>query len=484
VKRAALEAANERLEAHSAEISRQNEELQAQSEELARQNEEIQSQSEELAQQNESLQQQSEELQAQSEEGQMVNAELRHRESMLQALLQAVRHSEQPQQLLQHICSTTVTLFDGRAAAAAVVEWEGDELLIRAHSGMEELARLRWPIKQSFAYIIMEQGRTAYITDLAKRTDLEIPSAKRRFRSILGTPLHVAGKKLGAVEVYSEQPREWTNEDFRIIEWVSAQCGLVLEAIYLNRRLVEANTALEQTVQSRTARLQELVDELEHFSYSITHDMRAPLRAMHGYAAILQESNPFPDNPECRDYLGRIITAAARMDRLILDALSYSQCVRGEMPLQPVDSAALIKGMLDSYPALQSAAAEIKVIGRLPVVMANEAGLTQCFSNLLNNAVKFVSPGTMPEVTIRAEERGGMVRFWFEDNGIGVPAEMRPRIFKMFQRASKEYEGTGIGLALVRKVAERMGGGVGFESIPGHGSRFWIEMKCAHDSVT
>ena len=113
----------------------------------------------------------------------------------------------------------------------------------------------------------------------------------------------------------------------------------------------------------------------------------------------------------------------------------------------------------------------------MPVVLGNEAGLTQCFSNLLGNAVKFVKPGEKPEIRVWATQRGEWVRIWVEDKGIGISKEMLPRVFEMFSRGSKEYEGTGIGLALVRKVVQRMGGKVGVESEEGKGSRFWIELR-------
>ena len=147
--------------------------------------------------------------------------------------------------------------------------------------------------------------------------------------------------------------------------------------------------------------------------------------------------------------------------------------------MTPQDPAALLAGMIDSYPGFQAPNACIRIAGPLPRVLANEAGLTQCFSNLLGNAVKFVEKGRIPHVTIRAEQHGPLVRLWFEDNGIGIAPDMQARVFGMFQRLSKDHEGTGIGLALVHKVVERMGGRVGVESEPGAGSRFWIELQPA-----
>jgi signal transduction histidine kinase len=142
-----------------------------------------------------------------------------------------------------------------------------------------------------------------------------------------------------------------------------------------------------------------------------------------------------------------------------------------------VDTGALLRGMLDSYPEFQPSKAHIRIEGDLPVVLGNQAGMTQCFSNLLGNAVKFVKPGQTPEICIRAEQRDGWTRIWVEDNGIGISPQMRPLVFDMFSRGSRNYEGTGIGLALVRKVTQRMGGKVGVESEEGKGSQFWLELR-------
>ena len=254
------------------------------------------------------------------------------------------------------------------------------------------------------------------------------------------------------------------------------------DEIAQERKEVEAvltrdKAELERLVAERTARLQELVGELEHFSYSITHDMRAPLRAMMAFSEAVQEMCADSGSEEQKRFLARISSAARRMDLLITDALNYSKAIRNELPLAPVDVGRLLRGMLDTYPELQAAHASIRVEGELPLVMGNEAGLTQCFSNLLGNAVKFAKPGQRAEVRVRAQMRDGRVRLWVEDNGVGISGEMLPRAFDMFARGASPQAGTGIGLALVRKVVHRMGGRVGVESEEGRGSRFWIELK-------
>jgi PAS domain S-box-containing protein len=262
----------------------------------------------------------------------------------------------------------------------------------------------------------------------------------------------------------------------------------------------EFEATLERLVTERTAKLHDMVAELEHFSYSITHDMRAPLRAMRGFAEVLREESDGSKNPEVAMCVRRIITSAKRMDLLITDALNYSKAVRQELPLVPVDLERLLDGMLETYPEFLAHRACIQVERPLHTVLGNEAALIQCFSNLIGNALKFCDAEREPSVRIRSEPfvpdissaegdgngghtpaaaRRNWVRLTVEDNGIGVPAMMMPRMFQMFARGSRDYEGTGIGLALVRKVVQRMGGKVGVESEHGKGSCFWIELPSA-----
>jgi PAS domain S-box-containing protein len=241
--------------------------------------------------------------------------------------------------------------------------------------------------------------------------------------------------------------------------------------------LARGREELERLVTERTASLQELVGELEHFSYTITHDMRAPLRSMRGFAEMASKMCS-EGRKEAKGLVEQIAASAERMDALIRDALNYSRSMRRELPLKDVDAGTLLRGMLETYPEFQPAGARIRIEGQLPVVLGNVSGLTQCFSNLLDNAVKFVKPGAVPEIRVWAEEREGWARIWVEDKGIGISEEMLPRVFDMFSRGDKSYEGTGIGLALVRRVTQRMGGKVGVESKEGKGSRFWLELKC------
>jgi PAS domain S-box-containing protein len=244
--------------------------------------------------------------------------------------------------------------------------------------------------------------------------------------------------------------------------------------------LARQNRVLDQTVQCRTAELQKTIIELEAYSYSISHDMRSPLRAMHGYAEILLKDYASRLEPEAVHYLQRIHRGAARLDLLICDVLSYSRLSREEVHLATIDLEQLIAEVLQNYPNLHSSLIRVDV-SPLPRVLGHDGLLTQIVSNLLANALKFTPAGVLPHIAISAERIGAEVRVWFKDNGIGIAPEHQQQIFKIFGRVypEKQYEGTGIGLAIVRKAVERLGGSAGVQSELGNGSRFWINLRAA-----
>jgi signal transduction histidine kinase len=237
---------------------------------------------------------------------------------------------------------------------------------------------------------------------------------------------------------------------------------------------------LEARVRERTARLEETVAELESFSYSLSHDMRAPLRAIQSFSELVL-TDYGERIPEAVQYLQKVINAAGRLDRLIQDVLSFARLSRSEMRLMPIEPAGLVQEIIHERPELQPPRANVAVRGPLLKVQGHEASLTQCFTNLLHNAVKFVPPGVMPQVDVYSEAHDDKVRLCVRDNGIGIDREGRDRLFAIFQRLPTlhPYQGIGVGLAIVRKAAERMNGKVGVESTPGQGSTFWIELPKA-----
>ncbi len=265
---------------------------------------------------------------------------------------------------------------------------------------------------------------------------------------------------------------------------ITARKRMEAELARVHSDLREHARTLEATVAERTAHLQQTIAELETVSYSLSHDLRGPLRTIQGFSQIVLADAGDRLRPEEKELLAKSINAAHRLDRLIQDVLAYTKVSRQNVVLTTVPLEALVRQIIDERPEFQPPRAELVIESPLAPVRGHEASLTQVITNLLDNAVKFVPPGRLPRIRIRTEPEGTMVRLWFEDNGIGIAPEAQDRLFAIFQRVhdEKTYPGTGIGLAIVRKAVERMGGSVRVESQPGQGSRFCVRLPRAEVS--
>ncbi len=241
------------------------------------------------------------------------------------------------------------------------------------------------------------------------------------------------------------------------------------------------NEELERRVAERTQRLSETIGELEAFSYSISHDMRAPLRAMHSYARLLRTEHAESLAPEARAFVERIDANAARLELLVRDVLAYSRVAKEEIETAPVDLDRFVRELVAQSPQLEQARATVEVRDTLPAVVAHQAYLAQIFGNLIGNACKFAAPGVAPRVEISAETLDGFVKISVRDNGIGIDPSDFERIFQIFGRVhpAGAYEGTGIGLAIVKRAVRRMGGELGVSSAVGAGSTFWFTLPRA-----
>jgi len=231
--------------------------------------------------------------------------------------------------------------------------------------------------------------------------------------------------------------------------------------------------------------LRRACQELETVSYTVAHDLRAPLRSMNGFGQLLREEySGKPLDSAGLDYVQRIETAAQRMDRLIHSLLAYCRVASMKMEVARVDLPAIAREAIRQTASEFRGTPEVSVLDPMPAVVANQNALSIVLSNLISNALKFVAPGTGPVVRIRSESNGGWVRIWIEDNGVGIEPAHHDRIFRTFESLDPQGPaGMGMGLAIVRTAIERMGGRVGVESAPGRGSRFWLELRSWADSA-
>ncbi|HVU35316.1 MAG TPA: HAMP domain-containing sensor histidine kinase [Opitutaceae bacterium] len=248
----------------------------------------------------------------------------------------------------------------------------------------------------------------------------------------------------------------------------------------LLRERDEILASLEQRVVERTAELLEVNSELETFSYSVSHDLRAPLRAIESFAQILHDDHQGEFSADAQSHLDRIRRNVRRMDRLMQDVLAFSRIARSDITIARLDLDELLDDVVGECADLAALPDPITIQRPLGVVLAHRPALAQCFSNLLQNAVKFSKPGRWPRIEVFAEARGACLRVHVRDNGVGIESAYHSRIFGLFERASpKTIPGTGVGLAIVKKAVERMGGSVGVQSEPGCGSTFWLELPAA-----
>ncbi len=324
-----------------------------------------------------------------------------------------------------------------------------------------------------------------------------------RVRSYLAVPVvSRTGDLTGGLFFADPQPGLFSEELARTVTGIAAQAAIAVDNanLYceLSRELRKKSEAeeelqvaqqqlrihagdLEKMVEERTKSLREAIVQMEEFSYSVSHDLRAPLRAMNAYADALIEDYGNKLDATARNYLERIKRSSQRMENLTHDVLTYSRVARTEVELTKVNVEAVLRDLIAQYADLQPAAADVIVDAPLHLIRAHESSLGQVLANLLTNAAKFVAPGVRPRIRVRTERTETSVRIWIEDNGIGIPPEFQSSLFRVFERVPTQFnfEGTGIGLAIVRRAIEKMGGTCGVNSDGRNGSRFWIELRPA-----
>jgi len=342
------------------------------------------------------------------------------------------------------------------------------QIIVKAHSGKEALRHL---LHQDFAVILLDvsmPGMDGFETASLIRSRPRSEHTPIIFiTSISASENHIAkGYTLGAVD-YMLSPI--------VPDVLRAKVSVFVE---LHRQSEEIKT-LNRELERRVAALTEINNELEAFTYSISHDLRAPLRSIGGFAQILREHAAASLDDEGLDCLRRMEGAAKYMDILLLDLLQYSRLNRCDVNLAPVNLDAALRDVLTSIDReIHERKAVLRVRSPLGLVVAHPATLRQVLFNLVSNALKFVAPDQVPQIEILSEPRKPVVRVWVADSGIGIEPHHQTKIFGLFQRlhSQEAYPGTGVGLALVRRGLERMDGRIGLESQPGQGTRFWFEL--------
>jgi PAS domain S-box-containing protein len=411
---------------------------------------------------------------------------------------------------------------------------DGSELRLNAAGGFTP------EVRKAIATLKLGEGpcgvaalgrKPVYIPNTQESTAPEAQMPRRLgLQSVASFPLLIGDRLLGTLCFGSYQRPAITSEEIEFLFTVAQYLALALDRALRESILREAQNELSQhaeiletKIAERTARLHETIAQLESFSYTVAHDLRAPIRSLKGFSEILLNDYASAMPEAAQGLVGRLLRASQRLDALTRDLLQFSRIVRQDVKLAPVDVGEIVHEIVVVTPALQDGV--LHVSGALGSVQAQRTLLQQCLSNLFDNALKFARPDVPPRIVLRAEGRGHSksasmptpirsafspptsfraarttpgegvssapwpvgagapprIRIWVEDNGIGIPTHAHEKIFGIFERVSglDHVEGTGIGLAIVARAMQQMGGTCGVESELEHGSRFWLEFAAA-----
>ena len=473
-----LSQANLELEASNEELAASNEELATREERIAAQNEELQSQTEELEQQAEELRQQAEELEQQGRDLQHANEEMLRRERGLHTLLQSGRWFSgelEKQAVMNAVCEAAVQVLGEDVHAAAVAEEQHGRLSFLGHWGFGPSAMIDRSIRfsESSAALVMECGKTAFLEDLHLRPDVQLPQpvTGRPLRSVLSSPIWIEGQPVAAVEVYSHHARQWTEEQFRVIEWLAAQCALSLQAIRFQHELeLKRRDAEEASVQKT------------RFLAAVSHDVRTPANAISLLADLMDRTASDPKRVHEVAEMARDLRSNARsLVELVSDVLDLARFDAGRLDLEvsdfPLDS--LIRAEIKQAMPLAHAKG-LRLAAVLPEqsvwLRTDRVKLSRVLSNLIGNAVKFTESG---HVEVRCEvQQDQQVQLHVTDTGVGISTDQLPRIFdEFYQLRNPERDrskGTGLGLAICKRLVEGIGCSVSARSIIGRGTTFTV----------
>ncbi|HEY5909177.1 MAG TPA: ATP-binding protein [Verrucomicrobiae bacterium] len=400
---------------------------------------------------------------------------------------QLLRASD-PQQVVDALCSKVMTYLGCDVFFNFLVDPKARHLRLNACAGISRA--------EAAAIETLEFG--AAVCGCAARDGCRIvaedilhtPDPRTELVKSLGVqayachPLKVQGRVLGTLSFGTRSRTQFDEGELSLMLAVTDLVAIAMERQQSAAELQQMNQELEQRVRERTRSLEEMTEHLNAFCHSVAHDLRAPLRTQIGFAELLLEEYANQLGPDGRKYAELVLRGAERQDHIIADLLAHIKVSLAEMPVEPVSlPEAIAKARADlAFEVRQKdAIIEDRETGEARV-KANSSSLHLVILNLLTNACKFVPAGTQPHVRLWTSNGGGFVRLWVEDNGIGIDPLESSRLFGMFQRLnrSRKYPGTGMGLAIVKKAVERMGGQVGAESEPGKGSRFWVELPAAN----
>jgi len=379
---------------------------------------------------------------------------------------------------LDWACAARWSLDEAQNRLHCIETWSIDDERIRAFLDMSRRETFV-PGTTGMIRRVLTTGESVWIADIADKEDfLRGPMAiSAGLRGAFALPVRMGDKVLGAIEFFGREPR---HPDRWLLQ-ITVAIGNLIGQLMARRQAEAAMRDAFQELEHKTLELTRSNEELQQFAYVASHDLQEPLRMISSYTQLLGRRYADRFDGDAKEFMGFIVDGAARMKQLIEDLLAYSRVGTRGKEFEEVDRGASLARALANLRASQEASGAVITHDAMPKVLADGAQLSQVFQNLIGNAIKFHGEEP-PRIHVGAEVRDTVWVFTVKDNGIGLDTQYADRIFMMFQRLHNkaEYPGTGIGLAIVKKIVERHGGRIWVESKPGKGSSFGFTLARQH----
>jgi K+-sensing histidine kinase KdpD len=388
---------------------------------------------------------------------------------------QAILAAESPEEIATEALRRVRGIVPFESATVSVIDWDAG--MARLVAALDNV--LETPTTLPLDEVYLSEGLRAGETEVISVEAYEpVPEAEARIRemglrSVLCLPMVVEEEVIGIIHVGRTEPDAFTEDDWQVGRELADHMAIALRQSQLLEEVQAQRERLEERVRERT-------EELESFTYSVSHDLRTPLRAIDGYTRILKEEHADQLDEEGRRLLDTVYESTQTMGTLIDDLLTLSRLGRREMHRVSIDVAALAQEAFDELTRAQPALAEDVTFTceALPKALGDRSMIRQVLINLLSNALKFTQQEEAPHVEVGAEDRGDEIVYFVRDNGVGFSMEYADKLFGVFERLHDEdaFEGTGVGLALVERIVRRHDGTVWGKGTEGKGATIFFTL--------